>query len=328
MADNDTNVFQNSEISWPRSLRFWVLLIFDIPSIICSFFVLYYLIFDRTLRHALHNHTIVVLLILALIFQLTDIPWYLDFIRRSIVWPQTPARCLIWWLVDLGFYNTAAIILAWASVERHILIFHGHWISTQKKRLLLHYLPLAILLLYSTIYYTVLIFFPPCQHTYDYTLPVCSATPCHLLDPILGIWEMGIHGCLCTMIIACFSIALLIRVIVHKRRGRRMFQWKKYRKMISQLLLISSLYLIINLPGAIMWVGRFCGLVPTAAYVEAQLVGFFITYWAILLLPVVSLVSLPDLKKKVFQLVYWRGRYPATVAPMTRCPTTVPGIRQ
>jgi len=161
MEDNDTIVFENSEISWTCPFRFWLLLIFVIPSIICSLFIFYHLLFDQTLRRALNNHTISVLLILALIFQLIDILWYLDFIRRGIVWPQTSARCLVWWLVDLSFYNTIAIILAWAFIERHILVSYHQWILTRKKHFFVHYLPLIALLLCATISYTILIFFPP-----------------------------------------------------------------------------------------------------------------------------------------------------------------------
>lgn len=325
MADNDTNVFENSEISWPRPLRFWLLLIFDIPAITCSLFVLYHLLFDRAQRRALHNHTIIVLIIIALIFQLIDISWYLDFIRRGIVWPQTPAHCLVWWLVDLGFYNTDAIILAWASTERHILIFHNRWISTQKQRFFVHYLPLLILLLYTTIYYTIVIFFPPCENTYLYTLPVCAAIPCHLLHPILGIWEMGVHGCLSTIIIAFASISLLIRAIMQKRRHQA-FQWKKFRKMIIQLLFISTLYLLFNLPIMTMWLARQCGL-PADVGVEEELVAFFITYWVMMLLPIVSLISLPNWKKKIFKLVNWEWRHQTTVIPITRNVNTVPTTR-
>ncbi|CAF3282514.1 unnamed protein product [Rotaria socialis] len=300
MSDNQTVSFQSTEISWSRPLRFWLLIAFDIPSIICSLFILDHLLSSRTLRHDLHNHTIIILLLLALVFQLTDIPLYLDFILKGRVEPQTPSRCLIWWLVDLGFYNTAAIVLAWASIERHILIFHIQWLS-------------------------ILIFFPPCKQTYDYTLPVCSATPCYLLDPALGIWEMGVHGCLCTLIIAFFNITLLIRVVLHQKRSRRIFHWKKYRKMISQLLLISMLYLLFNLPIMIIWVARNCGLLADVG-VEEQFVAFFLTYWVMLLLPMVSLFSLPHLKKNLMRLVCNRKTQQAIVFPLKITPNAAPDV--
>jgi hypothetical protein len=329
MEVNDTVVFENSEISWPRPLRFWLLLTFVIPSIACSLFVLYHLLFDRTLRHALHNHTVIVLLILALNCQLIDISWYLDFLQRGIVWPKTPAHCLVWWLVDLGFYNTVAIILAWASIERHILVFYDRWIATKKKRFFVHYLPLITLLIYATIYYTIVIFFPPCQQTFLYTLPVCSAAPCHLFHPILGLWEIGVHGCLCTLIIAFSNLTLIIRVIIQKRQRTQIFQWKKYHKMIFQLISISVLYLLFNLPIMILLVARQCGL-PADVGVEEQLVAFFLTYWVVLLLPMVSLCSLPELKARITRFVYRQERRQrrAIVFPMIRNVNIAAGMRQ
>ncbi|CAF1622648.1 unnamed protein product [Rotaria sp. Silwood1] len=318
MTASGTVAFENSEISWPRSLRFWLLLIFDIPSIACSLFVLYHILINRKSRHALHNHTIIILLIIALIFQLTDIPWYLDFIRQGFVWPSIPVRCLLWWLIDLGFYNTAALILAWTSIERHILVFHNRWISTKKKRFYVHYLPLYILIIYSITYYTIVIFFPPCHHTYTYILPVCAASPCHLFHPILGLWEMGIHGCLSTILVAFFSISLLIRVIIHKHRRNRVFRWRIYRKMIIQLLSISILYLVLNFPIMIMSVAHLCGL-PAYIGVEAQQITFFLTYWVMFLLPFVTLSSLPSLRKKIYTIGFFKRHRQKTLhMTMTR----------
>ena len=317
MDTEEPVAFDNSEISWSRSLRFWLLLVFDVPAITSSFFVLYCLLSNPASRQALHNHTVIVLIVLALIFQLIDVSWYLDFTRRGIAFSQQPAVCLVWWFVDLGVYSTAAIILAWMSIERHILVFHDRLLSTRAKRLAFHYLPLALLLIYATIYYTLVIFNPPCDNTFVYTIPVCGASPCHLFDPILGMWEMGIHGCLMTLVIASFNIGLLIRVVVKKRRSSQTFQWRKYRKMIVQLLSVSILYLTFSLPIMIMWVARLCGL-PVNVGVEEQLVTFFLTYWVMLLLPIVSLTSLPELKKKVRDLLCGKSRNQVDVGSLTR----------
>jgi hypothetical protein len=43
------------------SVRFWLFLLSDILSILCSFFVLYHLLFTRHLRQSLHNHTIYIM---------------------------------------------------------------------------------------------------------------------------------------------------------------------------------------------------------------------------------------------------------------------------
>ena len=108
MATNDSsdsnNSFANSEISLPRLARFWIMLLFNIPSTICSFCIIFHIIIDRTQRKALHNHTVPILLIFGLPIQLIDINMYLIFFQYGIVQPVKPFMCLLWWLTDYGFY--------------------------------------------------------------------------------------------------------------------------------------------------------------------------------------------------------------------------------
>ena len=37
-------------------------------------------------------------------------------------------------------YSLQVTLFAWASIERHILIFHDQWVSTQSRRLFVHYI--------------------------------------------------------------------------------------------------------------------------------------------------------------------------------------------
>ncbi|CAF1662694.1 unnamed protein product, partial [Adineta ricciae] len=79
MSDNnasDTNAdsaFVNAEVSMPRLLRFWLMLLANVPSIICTFSLIFYIIGNRTQRYALHNHTILLILLFGLPIQLIDI---------------------------------------------------------------------------------------------------------------------------------------------------------------------------------------------------------------------------------------------------------------
>ncbi len=66
--------YNYSTSSIPHIVEFWIYAISDGLSILCSLFVLYDLLFDRTLRKALNNHVIIVLLIMGLIYELTTIP--------------------------------------------------------------------------------------------------------------------------------------------------------------------------------------------------------------------------------------------------------------
>ena len=111
-------------IGIPPPVQFWIYMIFDILSILCSLFVLYYLLFTRTLRHALHNHIIIILLFVGLIYELTTIPWLLYRLRYGNPWILTPIFYLFSYFFDYGLFSIQIILCAWATIERHILIFY------------------------------------------------------------------------------------------------------------------------------------------------------------------------------------------------------------
>ena len=46
-----------------------------------------------------------------------------------------------WVFVDYFFYSFQIALFAWATMERHILIFHDQYMSRVKKRFFVHYLP-------------------------------------------------------------------------------------------------------------------------------------------------------------------------------------------
>ena len=148
-----------SGINFSSSFQFWFLLSFHVPSLICYCIVLKHILTQKSHRQVLHNHSIIVLLFIALCVVLFDYSWLLDCLRRGEVYPQTPAFCKVWWMFDYGLYNACTVVLAWASFERHILIFHSHLIVTTRRRILLHYLPLIGILIYLAAFYTYAIYF-------------------------------------------------------------------------------------------------------------------------------------------------------------------------
>jgi hypothetical protein len=147
-----------------NAVTFWSYLTVLIPSYFCLFFVLYYLLFDRSLRHGLNNHVILVILIIDLICEVLLYPWLLYFSYSNGIWIRSIVMCEIWSFMDWGLYITHTMLFSWATIERHILIFHDKWVSTKKKRLFVHYLPLILLVVYCVIFYSVINFFPPCQN--------------------------------------------------------------------------------------------------------------------------------------------------------------------
>ncbi|CAF4244503.1 unnamed protein product [Rotaria magnacalcarata] len=188
--NNTENIsLATTEIFLSYNARFWILLLFDIPSVACALFVLFCIFIDRKLRSNIKNHVLVIILLLGIGSQLIDVPFYLNFIVHSSVVPSKPSTCLLWWFVNIGMYDGGVIFMAWTAFERHIIVFHEQWISTRKRRIIVHYFPMCFLILYIFIYYIYAIYYFPCENTYDYTLPFCNEFPCYAYDPIMGIWD-------------------------------------------------------------------------------------------------------------------------------------------
>ncbi|CAF4164275.1 unnamed protein product [Rotaria sordida] len=318
--DNDDGKFQESETPIPRPIRFWLLLLLDIPSIICSLFLLFHLLTNKNLRCQIINHLMIVMLIIGLIIELVDIPFHLNFLHLGIVQPSIPFICILWWFIDLGLYNGFIIIMAWSSLHRYLFIFHEKIFMQGKKRFLFHYLPLIILLLYILIFYIYVIIFPPCKNTFDYILPVCNDYPCYLDDVVLGIWDSVVNGILPTFIICIFSVAILIRVYHQKRRlVNQRNQWRQQRKMMIQLISSSVLYLIPNVPLSLLILAHLCGL-PEDVGVDPQLYFDYLCYFVVILYPLVCLGFVSEVRKKIPWRRLFLLRQPqqnATVTPHT-----------
>jgi len=211
-------------------VRFWLYLLFEIPSVICSIFVLSHLLFNRTLRRALYNHIIIILLAINLIVQVTDIPWILHYYRLGSVSPATHAFCMIWIFVDESLSITTTILFAWTTVERHILIFHDRWVSTRIKVILVHYLPIAFLSLYCLCYSIVVIIVPPCENRFNYSRVVCGHPLCYYENTFVALWDTIINHMIPTFVIILSSAILFGRILYQKKRVHQPIRWRKHQK--------------------------------------------------------------------------------------------------
>ena len=265
-SNASTPVIPSSQDTSPvisPNFMFWSVLFFEIPSLACNIFLLYHLLLNRRLRQALNNHVIIVLLVCTLVIEIFDNPLYLDAYRMGGVnnsFTLTSSFCLIWWFVDYGIYGAIDVFLAWGSIERHILIFHQRQLlRTSRQRFFVHYLPLITLSVYLTVFYVVVILFPPCQNTFDFESMGCGLLPCYRDVPFLRLWDYTVHGIVCTLVETAFSIALMIRVLMQKRRAHLPLVWRKHRKMAFQLLSVSCLSFTTAFPTLLLVVIRQVG---------------------------------------------------------------------
>jgi hypothetical protein len=322
MVDNETTNYtdyydyeNDYDLIPSAQVQFWTYLIFEIPSILCTIYLLYYLIFDRHLRRQLHNHVIIVLLFLCLIILIVDNSFYLDGWRvgHGNSFPSSSNVCLLWWFIDYGFYGAITIFLVWASLERHILVFHRRrFLTTKRKIFYVHYLPLILLSIYLIGFYTGVIILPPCRNIFYYNSLACGSYPCYQNVSWLNAWDYLFHGVICNILEAVFSCSLLLRTIWKKLTSQRRLHWKKYRKMTIQLLSISTLSLCINLPQSLIVLVRHIDPGMSNFGVNVEPYFFYFTGYVILLLPFVCLGCLPELWPRFCQ-----GRHRRTIEPMT-----------
>ncbi|CAM2715972.1 unnamed protein product [Rotaria socialis] len=285
--------------------QFWIYLVSNVESLLCSIFVLYYLLFDQNLRQRLHNHVVIVILIINFVTEVTDIPWIIYQYRYGVVLLFTPFFCHTWKCIDSTTYSTTARLVAWASVERHILIFHTNWITTKKRKILLHYLPIIAIVTYGVTLFTITHFFLSCVRPLNPNSLFCGFYSCIYNSGAYSMFEFITGGITNGFIIATFSAALLARIIRKKLRINQEVNWRKQRKMTIQLISITLLFYIFYLPSVIASILGSFGILGVHAETLAAY-GSFFSYYINFLLAAVCAGTLPHLKIKIKNTIrFW-----------------------
>ncbi|CAF1194667.1 unnamed protein product [Adineta steineri] len=298
-----------------NTIRSWLLLVPLIPSIMVTIFNLYHLLSSRALRTALNNHIIILLLLVGLIETLTDVLWNIYFLRTNNPLSSTSTFCNIWVFISSSTFVIIYILMAWASIERHILVFHSNWFATASSRFFFHYLPLTICIVWPIIFYSLTLLILPYDYPFYYNKRQCGRYTCIYLVNWVGLWDSIVHYIIPALIVVTFSMALLARVIYHKYQIHQRVTWRNYKKLVAQLLPISTLYLCLLFPPMTLYSAYSTGLPRTVApdYFSD---GVFFWFWIILFTPFASVTSLPDLQTKCRRFFPFR-RATRAIAPQT-----------
>ncbi|CAF1540954.1 unnamed protein product [Adineta ricciae] len=290
----------------PQVVRFWYFLCWDILSLSTTLFNLYFLLFDRTLRRAFHNHIFIVLLFICLIDEIFTVPCFIRNDATTTPWQAPYDFYLFWAFLEYFLYSLQIGLFSWATVERHILIFYDRWLGTSKKRFLFHYFPIIFIISYSLTYHIIVYFGISCDAIFDAFLNGGLYAPCAFTRTPLGTWDLIAHQLIPTLTILISSVALILRVQWQKTRAHRIIDWRKQRKMLIQLISTSIIYLLFNAP----WVGIILAYqfgLPGNVAVYGMVYAKFLWYDITFLFPFVTCSSLPELRNKAKQkLLFWK----------------------
>ncbi|CAF0819044.1 unnamed protein product [Adineta steineri] len=232
--------------SWSKT-KFSLFLIGKILFIPCCIFIIYHILINKRPRQSLHNHVILILLFYNFLQLILDLPMTMDYSRLRFVSPFSHSLCLVWQFIDFGIWYGGIFLMFWTSVERHILIFHSNLIQTTQKRLLFHYIPLLFFSLYPPILYFYLIFLYPCNHVLIDTDVRCGAMSyANSLASWFDIYDSIVNYIAPLLLIAVFSMALIVRFVKQRRRLQQATTWRQCRnnRFISILISICEIMIV------------------------------------------------------------------------------------
>jgi hypothetical protein len=292
-----------------NKVKFLLLIIFQIPAIFISIIIFLYFTIDRIARAKPRNHIWLVLLTLNFFYLITDLPLSMSYFYQGKVWPESNAYCIWWAWYEFSLNNTGLYLMAWASIERHLLIFHPQTIMhIQWKKWVFHFIPIALCFIWiSTFNFVVIVISPDCINKWNFNDYICGL-PCIFTtnSVVYSMISYIVNVVFPLSVITVANIALIIRVIYEKISHHQTVHWRRQRKMASQLWLISSLYLACWLP---LTISHLILVTVSPSFLLKQIeTTFFLVYFVPLLLPIVCLNTFPELIDKFRQIIRRRMR--------------------
>ena len=292
-----------------NSVRFWLYLVPIIPSMIITIFGLYRLGISRTFQSPLKNHCKLLLLSCVFVGELFDITWHIDYYYRGTVISQTFAFCTVWIFIDSVTSVSISILIAWASIDRYMTTFHSHWLATNVKRFFFHYLPLSVCILYPMSFYFIIFFIMPCDVPFNYDSILCNRSECTFHSHSIALWESVTHYAIPVCITVAFSVTLLVRVAYYVYHNCDRVKCNKYKKTAIQLLPISVVYILLQLPPMLLHVAYTAGLSRSIA-ADYYSDSIYFRYWIMLFIPFAYVTPLSELRRQKHKVVvFWKRRH-------------------
>jgi hypothetical protein len=288
--------------------NFLLVFIFQIPAIFISILIFLYFAFNRVARSKTKNHIWLILLIVNFFYLVTDLPMSMSYFYQGKVWPEKDAYCVWWSWYELSLDSLGLYLMAWASIERHLFIFHSHDIMRVRWKIwIFHFIPIFLCFIWIFAFqFVFIVISPTCINTWQFDENMCG-TPCFITtNGIYGLVDFIVNVTFPIAVITFANIALLVRAIYQKISHHQVVNWRRHRKMIFQLWLISSLYLALWLPFTLSQIVRFT-IAPTF-FLDQYNTLLFIIYFIPLLLPIACLNTFPELLEKLREIIRRRIR--------------------
>lgn len=256
---NSTSDFSILSASLESQIVFYILLFLDIPSILCSILLFYYLIRLPELRQERYfNPMVIYLLISAFLISTIDIPLVLRYHQNHYFiesMADTDRFCIFWIIYDYIMWSFNLWSMTLFSLERYLVIFYSQTVlGNRKRRVLLYCVPIILVVVFFITWNLYLVVFYPCVQTqFAYTEMLCgfSCYEVHASDGLLN-FDWVISGLLPVFLTGFFTLVLILHVLYQKHKiGRHLATrntWRRTRKMFLQLLPVTLIFFLFAMP--------------------------------------------------------------------------------
>jgi hypothetical protein len=288
------------ETATTRLIKYIFFQILQIPALLCLIFIFYCVYREHQLR-SLNNHAMLIILFSCFLLLTCEQPVTLTFFRRGSLEIQSDHLCLYWIFINYSIQGITTVMMAFASIERFVLIFYWNFITgSQHRKLWFHYIPMLFCCTSVLIWYIVLIFIYPCENMFDYTMFLCNSA-CYQSNVLIGILDWMGTVLLPVVIVILFSLLLLIRAILQKRRLHLPLNWRRTRKMIIQLLAVVFVFLCTQVPLSIFAIVRLA-FIPDFLTDILTLWYYYTPYFIFSLTPFAYVITTKEVLKYLIKL--------------------------
>ena len=272
----------------------------------------------RELRNLFSNQIIICVLICSFLVTTVDIPLTLPFLYDYfyITTLRNPYTfCLFWLVYEYTLYSMILWLVAFASLERYLLIFHQQIVlKTKRRKFFVHYLPILFVILFCCVWDIYLILLYPCQQTQlDYSQLVCGGS-CYQFseNSFLLMIDWTLSSLLPIFLVMLFNLILILHVLHQKRKMTKNLgsmqlrkTWRRTRKMFAQLLPIALIFLLFQLPYVVVNV---VGSTQESFISSASFYTNYLPYCLEIFMPFAVLMNQKKIKDHLLRLCTRRMR--------------------
>ena len=250
MTMNQTEAMQTSlSSSIPTSeslsniLLFIIILCVSVPSVFIHLFAICRLHRNTKLsvfafRTILH---------VSLFSTCTCVPFFLLELYYNLAFPLPPFICKLWLVIDYASIVSLGLLVCWASIQRHILIFGPIYLKKLQSSFKFKLIPTLVALGFPLAWYSALISrcvdAPTSTNTFQ-------CRPCFENDKSLFLLDTIFSLILPLTVTILATLFLVVRIIRLRCRLFRITskKWRRCKRLTRQMILFSAIYLIGLLP--------------------------------------------------------------------------------